>query len=624
MFKPETPVIFTAFANPKQDLTNLTREQNGIQDVLLSLERNGKIKKHLQRNDTDLDSYFNFLREWQNEITIFHYGGHADSLGLNLQNTDAFFGPLAHELCSRNKKKLLLVFLNGCSTQQHVQTLFDLGVKAVIATSVSVNDDLATRFAIRFYENLAKDDNLETAYISAANYAKGSRKEPYLQHFGKVVRGLLKSGQKSDKFPWALYVQDDSVLQHQFFSPASTNPLVGYSNVANKHSGIEHQGATYSNEINSEHDLTKIPHQEGLTKEINPMNGLFLLAFLGDGAKVKIEESAIAPFVSSLSTIQSTSLKNASTSALIDMITDYQGILYFMHFSGYSSKENNFGIGNRLSRLLHVQTHSLQWVVINGCDHFSEVEALISNDIKAVITINGGILSQLAVQLCCFFYEAFFQKNFSLKEAFEIAGKCLPVPNFQISIKDPGEINQDTFNFSNWTLFINSKYQEVLDWKLIDFVPRNSSKLTNQEFDKILNLIDEDFFGTFDFMDLLNWGVERNIYDKLKIEFIDPPIGWSRHNFRERLKILASLQVEFRPKDSLELSKAQLDRLLDLIDEDFVGTFLFMDRINWGKEEEIYNKLKLEFIDPPTGWSRSHFRNRLKIFVLKYVKEKTD
>ena len=214
------PVIFTAFANPRGDLPNLTQELNGIQDVLQDLERQGKIKKHLTRTDTDLNAYFDFLRSWKNEVSIFHYGGHANSEGLTLQNAHTFFEPLAKELVERNPDSLVLVFLNGCSTRQHVDTLFALGVKAVIATSVSIADDLATRFAVRFYQNLAKQDALETAYTSAANYAKGNRSDTQLRHFGTVLRGLALPGtseESATNFPWALYVQDEAVLRHCFF-----------------------------------------------------------------------------------------------------------------------------------------------------------------------------------------------------------------------------------------------------------------------------------------------------------------------------------------------------------------------------------------------------------------------
>jgi len=208
-----TSVIFTAFANPKGDLNNLTLEQNGIQDVLLPFEQKGLLKKHLIRTDTDLDAYFNFLRQWENQIGIFHYAGHAGSEGIALQNAHTFFEPLAKELAHRNKDSLRLVFLNGCSTFAHVKTLLGLGVKAVIATSVKIDDALATQFAIRFYQNLANGDSLKTAYESAANYAKGQRSEERLRYFGEI-RSVRDVGagepatEAPEVFPWGLYVAE--------------------------------------------------------------------------------------------------------------------------------------------------------------------------------------------------------------------------------------------------------------------------------------------------------------------------------------------------------------------------------------------------------------------------------
>lgn len=216
------PVIFTAFANPKGDLVNLTKEQNGIQDILMPLVRSGKIKNHLVRTDTDMDAYFDFMREWENQICIFHYAGHANSEGITLQNAHTFFEPLARELTIRNQDVLQLVFLNGCSTYSHIKILFDLGVKAVIATAVSINDDLAMHFAMRFYKNLAAGDTLDRAYQSAANYIKGKHtSEKRFQYFGRTIRDINIPGFQEDPpegsnaavFPWGLYVNGgDNIL----------------------------------------------------------------------------------------------------------------------------------------------------------------------------------------------------------------------------------------------------------------------------------------------------------------------------------------------------------------------------------------------------------------------------
>lgn len=215
------PVIFTAFANPHHDLVNLTREQNGIQDALRTLDVNGTIK-HVLRTDTDLRAYFDFLQGWKNRIRIFHYAGHADGEGLGLQNAHTFFEPLAKELIGRNRESLTLVFLNGCSTYAHVQTLFDLGAPAVIATAAQVDDSLAGELAVRFYDNLAKGDAIAEAYRSAANYIKGANQESRFRSLGEVQtwRTIAPRGQEmQSQFPWSLFVREENILQGQGLLP---------------------------------------------------------------------------------------------------------------------------------------------------------------------------------------------------------------------------------------------------------------------------------------------------------------------------------------------------------------------------------------------------------------------
>lgn len=211
------PVIFTGFANPLKDLDNLNHEQNGIQDALANLVSTKVIENLWQKNEMELKGYFNAIHEWANQVAIFHFGGHANSQKLGLQDKTTFFDPLAEELVARNADSLQLVFLNGCSTKAHVKTLFGLGVKAVIATSASVSDRLAAELAICFYENLAKGDTIKVAFESSVRYLK-SLQAPLSHHIlGKPedYRGsrFFDDPQTPD-LPWGLYMQDDSALEY--------------------------------------------------------------------------------------------------------------------------------------------------------------------------------------------------------------------------------------------------------------------------------------------------------------------------------------------------------------------------------------------------------------------------
>jgi hypothetical protein len=210
-------VIFTGFANPKRDLENLNKEHNGIQEALASLVSKGVIKTLWQKNEMELKGYFNAIHEWRNQVAIFHFGGHANSQKLSLQDNTTFFAPLAEELVARNSDSLQLVFLNGCSTQAHVKTLFDLGVKAVIATSADVKDGLAAELAITFYENLAKGDSIKAAFESSARYTK-SLQTPVSHRILDQPEDYRGSRFFDDPhatdLPWGLYVSDDTALEY--------------------------------------------------------------------------------------------------------------------------------------------------------------------------------------------------------------------------------------------------------------------------------------------------------------------------------------------------------------------------------------------------------------------------
>lgn len=221
-------VIFTGFANPGKDLGCLSKEQKGIHDALHPLESKQELKKHLWRDDLDTRAYFELLQAWANQISIFHFGGHANSTQLGLHDHSAFFGSLAEELIARNKDSLQLVFLNGCSTKAHVQTLFDLGAKAVIATSATVQDSLAAELAICFYENLAKGDTIVNAFNSGIRYLKSIQQntiQPRILEQPESYRGsayFLRKKEENEVLPWGLYFNDDQVLHYKIIQDTDT------------------------------------------------------------------------------------------------------------------------------------------------------------------------------------------------------------------------------------------------------------------------------------------------------------------------------------------------------------------------------------------------------------------
>ena len=64
----------------------------------------------------------------------------------------------------------------------------------------------------------------------------------------------------------------------------------------------------------------------------------------------------------------------------------------------------------------------------------------------------------------------------------------------------------------------------------------------------------------------------------------------------------------------------QIAQVLELIDTDMDAALDELDKVTWGNRKGTYNDLKGEWIDPPMGFSKSHFRSRLKVFVKSYWK----
>jgi hypothetical protein len=161
----DIPVLYFSFANQAdQHLPFLEEELGAIERKLRNKDARNKIKfkKEAKTKVADIFEALPFYRE---DLVLFHYAGHAS--GTHLQFTDGLANTAGLAGFFKDYKKLKLVFLNGCSTQDQVLGFLEGGVDAVIATSVPVNDRRATDFAIQFYHALNVGDSLEVAYNHA-------------------------------------------------------------------------------------------------------------------------------------------------------------------------------------------------------------------------------------------------------------------------------------------------------------------------------------------------------------------------------------------------------------------------------------------------------------------------
>ena len=199
------PVVFLAFANDNDNhLSLLDLERKKVCELLIPLES----QQHFQlfREPTvTVEDIFKYFGLFKDRLVIFHYGGHASSNKLFLHEEEAHSEGIANLL--KQQQNLQLVFLNGCSTKEQVTLLLALGVPAVIATSVPINDRKAADFSIQFYQALIQQYSLKDAFEMASAYLKTKGDPPAEIYRSIISKEDFKSS--GDTLPWGLYIASD-------------------------------------------------------------------------------------------------------------------------------------------------------------------------------------------------------------------------------------------------------------------------------------------------------------------------------------------------------------------------------------------------------------------------------
>ncbi len=239
------PVFLLAFANAHIDgvaaLRNLPLELGGIREALRAAATAPGAPpgapgdapwETVERTDATLDDVVRVLADYRGRLAIFHYGGHAGGDELALESPTGAHAPAYAEGLAAllGQQALPLVFLNGCSTQGQVKHLLDAGVQAVIATSRSIDDARATRFATDFYAALGGGASLRRAFeqaAAAARAAAGDLPRAAYRDIGAEDDGA--AGQVTDaQWPWALHVSDGAAARADWsLAEAIGDPLFG-------------------------------------------------------------------------------------------------------------------------------------------------------------------------------------------------------------------------------------------------------------------------------------------------------------------------------------------------------------------------------------------------------------
>jgi len=216
------PIFLFAFANPRRDLSSLSKEEENLRNLLAPLEDQGKIECRFMGYST-LDQIFKEFNRFHNRIFLFHYGGHSGDDFLELDDTEARAGNLAGLM--GQQKNLQLVFLNGCANKGQLDALQDAGVQNVLATSAPIGDEKALHFAGQFYDALKGGKNLEEAFQTAKNFIENDHPQLNVQkRAGRRAAGETNASQ----FPWGLYALKDQTAGWVIPDPVPAAPNPDY------------------------------------------------------------------------------------------------------------------------------------------------------------------------------------------------------------------------------------------------------------------------------------------------------------------------------------------------------------------------------------------------------------
>jgi hypothetical protein len=232
------PVILLTFANPQlvpqSYLPMLMSESASIYQHLRPFDIDDVCNIDRIENAT-IEVIFDTVEAWtrRKDIVLFHYGGHAEGGGLLLNTASGSTSMASATGLARLLGKipsLQLVFLNGCSTHDQVQLLLDNHVKAVIATSSPINDEMAGDFADRFYKNLAEGSSIGEAFGQAKDFVRS--KYDYEVQDAAAFRSLdLGAIESSGELPWGLYLNSGAEAVLNWRLPNTREPKPSFSKV---------------------------------------------------------------------------------------------------------------------------------------------------------------------------------------------------------------------------------------------------------------------------------------------------------------------------------------------------------------------------------------------------------
>lgn len=218
------PVVLALFANNEEEvfLKSLTEEADRIKAYWKPLK--GSIEV-ICENYVERKKLAEYLDEYRERLIGLHFGGHANGENLIFEDGAVSNESIVYKL-KNEVKYLQFVFLNGCSTEGHVEKLIkECKINFVIATRSAIDDQKAQQFSAWFYQNLYAEEEIEdgirykkrslqAAYESALGNLKINFSDEDWDDTIEIVNTQRGLGHPPLGNPWKLYVSD--VYKHEY------------------------------------------------------------------------------------------------------------------------------------------------------------------------------------------------------------------------------------------------------------------------------------------------------------------------------------------------------------------------------------------------------------------------
>lgn len=199
------PIFHFSYANPDNDLTHLKRERKSHHDLMIARFLRGDYQffQNADFNQKDLDFGF---QTYAQDITILHFSGHAGMGEIRLEDGQVYIDGIGRQLKKalgdKMLPKLVMAFLNGCSTVSLVSALLEAGVPIVIATATEVDDSIAADFSIRFYDRLVNGETIAKSFEAGEDLVKTYRKDI------TITRGIGSISNDSTRPLWGIFCSE--------------------------------------------------------------------------------------------------------------------------------------------------------------------------------------------------------------------------------------------------------------------------------------------------------------------------------------------------------------------------------------------------------------------------------